>query len=82
MTTRYGETINKTGLTIKARAPQAGLIPQDTTGLGATNMAGTDTFNALVSKELPPPLISVHRPFLDMDWNVLSPQMQIDVKPP
>ena len=63
MTTRYGQTINKTGLTIKARAPQAGWIPQDTTGLGATNMAGTDTFNVPVSKELPPPLISFHRPF-------------------
>ena len=39
MTTRYGQMINKTGQTIKARAPQ------DTTGLGATNMAGTKTFN-------------------------------------
>ena len=41
MTTRYGQMISKTRLTIKAKAPQ------DPTGLGATNTAGTERSTSL-----------------------------------
>ena len=45
-TTRHGKVTNHQAGRTKAKALQAGWIPQDTTGPGATNTAGIKTFNA------------------------------------